>query len=144
MSKHIIMSRNIWFPTSVDLHEPVQPPVKLRNSKWCSVSSLTVRIFKRLVMALIRVHAGWSESLLVAHTTLLEISCTGSYDSGTYCICTKTSFTPPMMSYIAKLGLDFGLSLHLHPYFCVYNQWMLRCLHICTDSSESLLCLTMQ
>ena len=27
--------------TSVDSDEPVQPPVKLRNPKWCSVSSLT-------------------------------------------------------------------------------------------------------
>ena len=28
--------------TSVDSDEPVQPPFKLRNSKWCSVSSLTI------------------------------------------------------------------------------------------------------
>ena len=28
--------------TSVDSDEPVQPPVKLRNSKWCSLSSLTI------------------------------------------------------------------------------------------------------
>ena len=27
--------------TSVDSDEPVQPPFKLSNSKWCSVSSLT-------------------------------------------------------------------------------------------------------
>ena len=41
----------------------------------------THRIFKRLAMALIRLRlcAGWSESLLVAFTTLLEISCRGSY-----------------------------------------------------------------
>ena len=38
-------------------------------------------ILKRLAKALIRLRvcAGWSEPLLVAHTTLLEISCTGSY-----------------------------------------------------------------
>ena len=38
------------------------------------------RIFKRLAKALIslRVCAGWSEPLLVAHTTLLEISHHGS------------------------------------------------------------------
>ena len=30
------------FLTSVDSDEPLQPPFKLRNSKWCSVSSLTV------------------------------------------------------------------------------------------------------
>ena len=35
-------------------------------------------------MALIRlgICAGWSEPLLVAHTTLLEISCHGSYVLG--------------------------------------------------------------
>ena len=67
---------------SVDSDEPVQPPLKLRNAKWCSVSSFVNnhRILKRLAKALIRLHvcAGWSEALLVAHTTLLEISCTGS------------------------------------------------------------------
>ena len=66
----------------VDSGEPVQPPFKLRNSKWCSVSSSTLRIFKRLVMALIRLRvcAGWSKALLVIHTTFLEIPCHGSYD----------------------------------------------------------------
>ena len=40
----------------------------------------THRIFKRLAKALIRLHicAGWSGPLLVAHTTLLEISCHSS------------------------------------------------------------------
>ena len=28
--------------TSVDSDEPLQPPFKLRNAKWCSVSSLTI------------------------------------------------------------------------------------------------------
>ena len=28
--------------TSVDSDEPLQPPFKLKNSKWCSVSSLTI------------------------------------------------------------------------------------------------------
>ena len=41
----------------------------------------TQRIVKRQANALIRlcVCAGWSEALLVAHTTLLEITCHGSY-----------------------------------------------------------------
>ena len=70
--------------TCVDSDEPLQPPSKLRHSKWCSVSSLTItkiRILKRLAKALIRLRvcAGWSEALLVAHTKLLEISCTSSY-----------------------------------------------------------------
>ena len=67
--------------TSVDSEEPLQPPFKLRNSKWCSVSSYNNhRILKRLAKALIRLRicSGWSEALLVAHTTLLEISCYGS------------------------------------------------------------------
>ena len=38
----------------VDSDEPLQPPLKLRNSKWCSVSSLTDKILKRLAKALIR------------------------------------------------------------------------------------------
>ena len=39
------------------------------------------RIFKRAAKALIRLRlcTGWSEPLMVAHTTLLEISCHGSY-----------------------------------------------------------------
>ena len=66
--------------TSVDSYKPVQPPLKLRNSKWCSVSTNSHRIFKRQAKALIRLHvcAGWSEALLVVHTKLLEISCVGS------------------------------------------------------------------
>ena len=41
------MSRGMRFTLfdvliSVDSDEPLQPPVKLRNSKWCSVSSLTI------------------------------------------------------------------------------------------------------
>ena len=71
---------NVVFWQSADSDKPVQPPVKLRNSKWCSFSGLTLRLFKRLAKALIRlcICAGWSEALLVAHTTLMEISCHGS------------------------------------------------------------------
>ena len=68
--------------TSVDSDESVQPPFKLRNSKWCSVSTLAIIEYSSdLAKALIRLHicAGWSEALLVAHTTLLEISYHGSY-----------------------------------------------------------------
>ena len=54
----------------------VQSPVELRNS----VSSLTIIETQRLAKALIRLRvcAGWSQALLVAHTTLLVISCPGS------------------------------------------------------------------
>ena len=79
---HNDMSCDTWFPTSVNSDEPVQLPFKLRNIKWWSVGSLTLnRIFKRQAKALIRlpVWAGWSEALMVAHTTLLEIPCSRSY-----------------------------------------------------------------
>ena len=64
--------------TCVDSDNPVQPPFKLRNSKWCSVRTLRViEYFQQLAKALIRLRvcAGWSKPLLIAHTTLLEISC---------------------------------------------------------------------
>ena len=87
------ISLYIWAPThhfqqcgilkDVDTDVPVQPPFNLRNSKWCSVSSLTLLEYSSdwLAKALIRLHvcAGWSEALLVPHTTLLEISCHSSY-----------------------------------------------------------------
>ena len=41
------LSRDMWFPTmwhfdKCKLRRPVQPPFKLRNSKWCPVSSLAL------------------------------------------------------------------------------------------------------
>ena len=59
--------------TSVYSDETVQPAFKLRNSVWYFVSN-THRIFKRPAKSLIRlsVCAGWSESLLAAHTTLCQ------------------------------------------------------------------------
>ena len=43
----LYLSRGMRFPTfdiltSVDSDEPLQPLFKLRNFKWCSVSSLTI------------------------------------------------------------------------------------------------------
>ena len=58
------------------------PAVYLSGARVSIFSTLVprLRIFKRPAKALIslRVYAGWSEPLLVAHTTLLEISCHGS------------------------------------------------------------------
>ena len=63
--------------TSIDSDEPLQPSfLKLRNSKLSSVSSLTVIKYSSDKQ---RLWSGWSEPLLVAHTTLLEISCIGSF-----------------------------------------------------------------
>ena len=39
---HDIWFTTMWHLTSVYSEEPMQPPFKLRNSKWCSVISLTV------------------------------------------------------------------------------------------------------
>ena len=64
----------MWHLSSV---ETVQPPLWLRNSKCFSVSSLTLIEYSSMIR--LRVCAGWSEALLVAHTTLLEISCRGSF-----------------------------------------------------------------
>ena len=67
--------------TTLDSGEPVQPPFKLRNSKSQCQWLKSHRILKRQARALIRLRVctGWSESLLVAQATLLEISCCGSY-----------------------------------------------------------------
>ena len=69
--------------TSVDSDEPVQPPFKLRNSKWCSVSSSIFIEYSATSKGSDQtaLSAGWSKALLVAHTTLLEISCCCSYVS---------------------------------------------------------------
>ena len=52
-------------------------------------------MFKRLAKALIRLRvcAGWSEALLDAHTTLLEISCRGSYEPAYQIIWISVCFT---------------------------------------------------
>ena len=84
-------SANLDFLTSVDSGKPVLSHFQLRNSKCCSVT----RIFKQLAKAMISlcVCAGWSEPLLVAHTTLLEIS---YYDSNLLSVqvqfCIKPAF----------------------------------------------------
>ena len=56
------------------------------------------RIFKRVAKALISLHvcAGWSEPLLVAHTTLLEISSHGSFgDQSDIYSFSSQIFVPP-------------------------------------------------
>ena len=56
--------------TSVDSDEPVQPHVKLRKSKWCSVSSLTLIEYQVTSKG-----SDQTAHMPVAHTTLLEMSC---------------------------------------------------------------------
>ena len=40
--RHEISNTEFDILTSVDFDEPLHPPFKLRNSKWCSVSSLPI------------------------------------------------------------------------------------------------------
>ena len=56
-------------------------PLSLETPDDVRSVAYTHRILKRLAKALIRMHvfAGWSEALLVAHITLLKISCRASY-----------------------------------------------------------------
>ena len=69
---------------SADSDEPVQHPVKLETPNDVRSVALIHILFKRQANALIRLRecADWSEPLLVAHTTLLEISCHGSNMKG--------------------------------------------------------------
>ena len=55
-------------------------PQKCPHFEKISLRTPVYRIFKRLTKSLIRLRicTGWSEALLVAHTTLLEIPCHGS------------------------------------------------------------------
>ena len=61
------------------------------------------RIFKRLAKALIR-----SEALLVAHTTLLEISCTGSYN-----VARKPVFGVSVKASLKPVSSAKGTSWHI-------------------------------
>ena len=102
--------------TSVDLDQPVQPSFTLRNSKWCSVSSLTViKIFKPQTKALIRlrIYAGWTEALLVAHTTLLEIHVAAHFyfcfSSKQTCDCCNGTRFGPGLRIIRPVTHLFGI-----------------------------------
>ena len=57
--KYQEVSGDMWFQqcgslTSVDSDEPVQPSFMLRNSKWCSVSSLTLIEYSILTWATLK------------------------------------------------------------------------------------------
>ena len=72
---HDMCFPTMWYFEECRLRRPCTASSKLRISKCCFVSSLiSHRIFKRLAKALIRlcICPVWSETLLVAHTTLLE------------------------------------------------------------------------
>ena len=87
-------------------------------------------IFKRLAKALIRLHisAGWIEPLLVAHTTLLEISCCDSIILMKNCKLYLNCFPA---SYFFKPRFFIHSMLYIHPrpdmnllnvkYLCVFT-----------------------
>ena len=85
--RHSYLSRSMWFPTMWYFDK-----CRLRRAHAASFKTEKLQmmfgqllnshsIFKRQAKALIRLRvcAGWSEALLVALTTLLEISCRGSF-----------------------------------------------------------------
>ena len=82
------MSRDTWLPTiwHFDKRRPRRArvaPSQAQKRKMISSQQLNTHIiFRRQAKALIRLRVciGRSEALLVAHTKLSEISCTGSYD----------------------------------------------------------------
>ena len=77
--QHVISNNVAFWQDCVNSDEPVQPPFKLRNSKWSLVSSLILIEYSSDLQRLWSDCTGWSESLLVAQTTLLEISCRSSF-----------------------------------------------------------------
>ena len=85
------------------------------------------RIFKRLAKALIRLRlcAGWSEALLLAHTTLFEISCRGSF--GDECsVLTPVSSAWDMYIFCV---LSFSpLLVNTHASALLYLSWQLNVL----------------
>ena len=100
----------------------MQPPFKPKNSKWCSISSLTVIEYsKRQAKALIRLRicAGWSDR---AYTTLLEISCHGSYLF--YYEVDNSRLDYLCMRMYDSISLSVISMYNVHACFCLY-------MHVC-------------
>ena len=81
------------------------------------------RIFKRIAKALIRlcICAGWSELLLVAHTTLLEISCHGSSLKSAKDVIGAYRVKILTLNYILmkKIGVVLNLDLEFNVFWSV-------------------------
>ena len=106
---------------------------RTRGPSVSNLYSVSHGIFKRLAKALnsLRVCAGWSEPLLVAHTTLLKniMSMLNYMDTRVRCsayrICANFS-----NNHNATLGI------HLHPYFMYCSLKALSSLRISEGSIE--------
>ena len=78
-----------------------------------------------------RVCAGWSKPLLVAHTTLLEISCPGSFgDNGS-----NKDASRKHLSLLAKhredkivdillISMQTFIFRYFNEYTCIYMRWV--------------------
>ena len=92
---------------------------------------ILLSVFKRLAKALIslRVCAGWSESLLVAHTTLLEISCHGSnVDSSLELLFFSCSFffsEDAVLSDIYFVYRNFWIFTRIHRFQLILSPYAL-------------------
>ena len=90
----------------------------------CSVCSLTLRILKRLAKDLNRLHmcAGWSEPLLVTHTTLLEIPCPGSIirkAKNLFFSRNPTFFRPIKITFLGHLRILFLFLGYYYWFVCL-------------------------
>ena len=82
----------------------MQPPLQMMFGQWPK----SHRIFKGLC-------TGWSESLMVPHTTLLEISCHSSFVLGVQKKCL------PKEVLLSTHNICFVLEI-AHPYLKVYKS----------------------
>ena len=84
------------------------------------------RILKGLAKALIRLRicAGWSEALLVAHTTLLEISCTGSNNFVTH-------YKPIKWAFYTKVFILWNQKLRK---LAKFRNWYKQVPHLTRDT----------
>ena len=112
---------------------------KLRLSRACAASFKTKtlqmsfdqylnthRIFKRLAKALIRlrVRTGWSEPLLDAHTTLLEISCCGTNVLAWLARIHSYVTIPQYFNYTFCISSNFDFNFMMFPSLSRYHFYI--------------------
>ena len=103
-------------------------------------------MFERLAKSLIRLHicASWSEPWLVAHTTLLELSCCGSFELltlfqpvSTFSVFSLLSFLQPLLQTIwtqirLLFRLDFIMEANTLNPDQTASDLLLKLVHICS------------
>ena len=95
------------------------------------------RILKRLAKALIRLHvcAGWSEALLVAHTTLLEISCHSSNIEFGAHVCSRSALQKIQDVWIKIILQCVSVVFSDHSHLLFPWSCILKCQHLLAFSN---------